>query len=69
MEDPDTKIKVGDFVRARAGAYEGKVGTALRVVTTRDEGRTSESVLVSFPAGGADYLNVRELEKTEQEEV
>jgi hypothetical protein len=69
MEDPDTEIKVGDFVRARAGAYEGKVGTALRVVTTRDEGRTSESVLVSFPAGGADYLNVQELEKTGQEEV
>jgi hypothetical protein len=68
MENPDTEIKVGDFVRARAGAYVGKVGTALRVVTTRDEGRTSESVLVSFPAGGADYLNVQELEKAEQGE-
>jgi hypothetical protein len=66
MADPDTEIKVGDCVRACAGAYEGKVGTALRVVTTRDEGRTSESVLVSFPAGGADYLNVHELEKAEQ---
>ena len=68
MENPDTEIKVGDFVRARAGAYEGQVGTALRVVTTRDEGRTSESVLVSFPAGGADYLNVQELEKTGQKD-
>ena len=69
MDNPNTEIKVGDFVRARAGAYEGKVGTALRVVTTSDEGRTSESVLVSFPAGGADYLNVQELEKAEQGEA
>ncbi len=68
MADPDTEIKVGDSVRARAGVYEGKVGTALRVVTTSDEERTSESVLVSFPTGGADYLNVKELEKTEQGE-
>ena len=69
MENPSTEIKVGDYVRARAGAYEGKVGTALRVVTTLDEGRTSESVLVRFHAGGADYLNVQELEKAEQGEV
>lgn len=59
------RIKAGDSVRALDGAYKGKVGTALRVVTSRDEGRTSESVLVSFPAGGADYLNSDELEKAE----
>ena len=59
------RIKAGDSVRALDGAYKGKVGTALRVVTTRDEGRTSESVLVSFPAGGADYLNAEALEKAE----
>ena len=58
-------IKTGDRVRALEGAYKGKVGTALRVVTTRDEGRTSESVLVSFPAGGADYLDAGSLEKAE----
>ncbi len=58
-------IKAGDLVRALEGAYRGKVGTALRVVTTSDEGRTSESVLVSFPAGGADYLNAEALEKTD----
>ena len=50
---PGAVIKAGDRVRALEGAYKGKVGTALRVVTSRDEGRTSESVLVSFPAGGA----------------
>jgi hypothetical protein len=58
-------INAGDRVRALEGAYKGKVGTALRVVTTRDEGRTSESVLVSFPAGGADYLDAGALEKAE----
>ncbi len=63
MADPGARIKAGDRVRALAGAYKGKVGTALRVVTTSDEGRTSESVLVSFPAGGADYLDAGALEK------
>ena len=63
---PDAGIKAGDLVRALDGAYKGKVGTALRVVTTRDEGRISESVLVSFPAGGADYLNADALEKAER---
>ena len=67
-EAPDhgAGIKTGDRVRALEGAYKGKVGTALRVVTTRDEGRTSESVLVSFPAGGADYLSADALEKAEK---
>jgi hypothetical protein len=68
MEEGGTQIKAGDFVRARDGAYKGKVGTALRVVRVSDEGRTSENVLVSFPAGGADYLNVNSLEKTEEGE-
>ena len=63
---PGTKIKEGDCVRALDGEYKGKVGTALRVVKTSDEGRTSESVLVSFPAGGADYLNADVLEKAEK---
>jgi hypothetical protein len=63
--DSGARIEVGDCVRALEGAYRGKVGTALRVVKTHDEGRTSESVLVSFPAGGADYLNADVLEKTE----
>lgn len=63
---PGAGIKAGDLVRALDGAYKGKVGTALRVVTTRDEGRISESVLVSFPAGGADYLNADALEKAER---
>jgi hypothetical protein len=58
-------IKAGDSVRALDGAYKGKVGTALRVVTTRDEGRVSEFVLVSFPAGGADYLDTSALEKAD----
>jgi hypothetical protein len=58
-------IKAGDRVRALDGAYRGEVGTALRVVTTHDEGRTSESVLVSFTTGGADYLSTEALEKTE----
>ena len=62
---PDARIKAGDRVRALDGAYKGKVGTALRVVTSRDEGRTSQSVLVSFPAGGADYLDAGALEKAE----
>ena len=65
MEDGGTEIKAGDFVRARDGAYKGKVGTAVRVVRVSDEGRTSENVLVSFPAGGADYLNANLLEKAE----
>ena len=59
-------IKAGDSVRALDGAFKGKVGTALRVVTTRDEGRVSESVLVSFPAGGADYLDAGALEKADE---
>jgi hypothetical protein len=63
---PGAGIKAGDRVRALDGAFKGKVGTALRVVTTRDEGRTSESVLVSFPAGGADYLSAEALEKAER---
>jgi hypothetical protein len=64
--DSGAGIKAGDCVRALDGAYKGKLGTALRVVTTSDEGRTSESVLVSFPAGGADYLNADALEKAER---
>lgn len=63
--EPAVGIKAGDRVRAVEGAYKGVVGTALRVVTSRDEGRTSRSVLVSFPAGGADYLDAAKLEKTE----
>jgi hypothetical protein len=65
MAEPDTEIKVGDRVRAREGAFKGKVGTALRVVKTRDEGRTSCHVLVSFPAGGADYLSADALGKAD----
>jgi hypothetical protein len=64
--DPGASIKAGDSVRALGGAYKGQVGTALRVVTTRDEGQTSESVLVSFPAGGADYLDAGALERAER---
>jgi transcription antitermination factor NusG len=64
MAEPDTEIKVGDRVRALGGAFKGEVGTALRVVTSRDEGRTSCSILVSFPAG-ADYLGADELEKAD----
>lgn len=63
MSKRETQIKVGDSVRARAGAYKGRVGTAMRVVTTHDLELTSESVLVNFPAAGDDYLNVSELEK------
>jgi hypothetical protein len=63
--DPGAGIKTGDRVRALGGAYKGRVGTALRVVTSLDEGRTSQSVLVSFSAGGADYLDAGELEKAE----
>lgn len=66
--DHGAGIKAGDRVRALAGAYKGRVGTALRVVTNHDEGRTSRSVLVSFPAGGADYLDAGALEKTEASE-
>jgi hypothetical protein len=67
--EPIAGIKAGDRVRALDGAYKGKVGTALRVVTSSDEGRTSRSVLVSFPAGGADYLDAGALEKTGQGEA
>ena len=63
--NPGALIKAGDRVRALDGAYKGRVGTALRVVTSRDEGRTSRSILVSFPAGGADYLDADALEKAE----
>ncbi|HEX8148641.1 MAG TPA: hypothetical protein VF591_15780 [Pyrinomonadaceae bacterium] len=63
--EPGAAIKAGDLVRALDGAYKGRVGTALRVVTSSDEGRTSRSILVSFPAGGADYLDVGALEKAE----
>jgi hypothetical protein len=63
--EPGAAIKAGDRVRALDGAYKGRVGTALRVVTSRDEGRTSHSILVSFPAGGADYLDADALEKAE----
>ena len=62
-------IKAGDQVRALDGAYKGQVGTALRVVTSRDEGRTSRSILVSFPEGGADYLDASAMEKAEQGEA
>ena len=62
--EPSTEIKVGDSVRARDGAFKGEVGTALRVVTSRDEGRTSCNVLVGFPAG-ADYLSADALEKAD----
>ena len=64
--EPGGGIKAGDSVRALDGAYKGKVGTALRVVTSSDEGRTSSSVLVSFPAGGADYLDAAALEKADR---
>ena len=63
--NPGARIKAGDRVRALDGAYRGRVGTAVRVVTSRDEGRTSETVLVSFPAGGPDYLDAGLLEKAE----
>lgn len=66
--DPGGGIKAGDLVRALDGAYKGRVGTALRVVTSRDEGRTSHSILVRFPAGGADYLDAGVLEKAEAAE-
>jgi hypothetical protein len=66
MTEPDTEIKAGDRVLALEGAFKGEVGTALRVVTSRDEGRTSCNVLVSFPAGGADYLSADVLEKAEE---
>lgn len=62
---PGAGIKAGDRVRALEGTYNGMVGTALRVVTNSNEGRTSQSVLVSFPAGGADYLDMGLLEKAE----
>jgi hypothetical protein len=69
-ETPDygAGIKAGDRVRALDGAYKGRVGTALRVVTNHDEWGTSHSVLVRFPAGGADYLDTGALEKTEASE-
>lgn len=62
--EPGTEIKVGDRVRARDGAFKGEVGTALRVVTSRDEGRSSCNVLAGFPAG-ADYLSADSLEKSD----
>lgn len=65
--EPGVGIKAGDRVRAVEGAYKGEVGTALRVVTSRDEGRTSRNVLVSFPAGGADYLDAGALVKAEED--
>ncbi|HWS55933.1 MAG TPA: hypothetical protein VN228_17470 [Pyrinomonadaceae bacterium] len=68
MAEQDKGIKVGDRVRARAGAHEGKVGTALRVVATRDMELSSDNVLVVFPAGEADYLNADALEKAEKGE-
>ena len=68
MTERDVVIKVGDRVRARAGAHEGKVGTASRVVATRDAELSSDKVLVIFPAGEADYLNADALEKAENGE-
>ena len=65
IANPGARIKAGDRVRALDGAYKGRVGTALRVVTSRDEGRTSRTILVSFPAGGADYLDADALERAE----
>ena len=62
--EPGTEIKVGDRARARDGAFKGEVGTALRVVTSRDEGRSSCNVLVSFTSG-ADYLSADVLEKAD----
>lgn len=67
--DSRAGIKAGDRVRALEGAYKDKVGTALRVVISRNEGRTSESILVSFPAGGADYLDAGALEKDDRGEA
>lgn len=69
MADPRAGIRAGDRVRALDGAYKGRVGTALRVVTSSDEGRVSRSVLVSFPAGGADYLDASALERAEEGEA
>jgi hypothetical protein len=65
MAEQET-IRVGDRVRARAGAYQGKVGTARRVVVTRDPELSSENVLVIFSADEADYLNADALEKVDQ---
>lgn len=66
MDEQGTEIKAGDKVRARAGAHEGKVGTALRVVATRDAELSSDNVLVIFPAGESDYLNADALERAEK---
>jgi hypothetical protein len=68
MTKQETRIKVGDRVRARAGAYKGQVGTARRVVATRDEELSSDNVLVIFPAGQADYLSAETLEKADKPE-
>jgi hypothetical protein len=68
MAEQDDGIKVGDRVRARAGAHRGKVGTARRVVTTRDAELSSDNVLVIFPAGEADYLDADALEKADKGE-
>ncbi|HEX8282572.1 MAG TPA: hypothetical protein VF588_04420 [Pyrinomonadaceae bacterium] len=69
MPDTHTDIKAGDSVRARDGAYKGEVGTALRVVTSDNEGRPTRNVLVSFPAGGADYLDASAVEKAGQDDA
>lgn len=66
MTEQDPGIKVGDTVRARDGDHEGKVGTAQRVVTTRDAELSSDNVLVVFPAGEAAYLTADALEKAEK---
>lgn len=68
MSGQEEQIKVGDRVRARAGVHEGKVGTARRVVETRDPELNSDNVLVVFNAGEADYLNADALEKAEKGE-
>lgn len=68
MAEQETGIKAGDRVRSRAGAHEGEVGTALRVVATRDLELSSDHVLVVFPAGEAEYLDAGALEKAEQGE-
>ena len=68
MAEQNMGIKVGDRVRARTGAHEGKVGTALRVVVTRDAELSSDKVLVIFSAGEADYLDTEAVEKAENGE-
>lgn len=65
MAGQEMEIKVGDRVRPRAGAHEDEVGTAMRVVATRDAELSSDNVLVVFPAGEAEYINADALEKAE----